>query len=185
MLERFEHAHVGDICSTCTIIIVTYNGWVRARECLAALEAERQTGVDVLMVDNGSSDGTPELVRREFGWVNVVENRRNLGFAAATIWVSGNPRANSCCCSIATRSSARSRWPHDTRQSHQHRRIGSVAATMVFHSRPEVVASAGIEVFSNGLALDRALGKSLASVSDRTPIFGASAGAAITAARRS
>ena len=50
---------------------------------------------------------------------------------------------------------------------------------MVFRSRPDVVASAGIEIFSNGLALDRALGKSLAFVSDRTPIFGASAGAAI------
>ena len=31
-------------------------------------------------MDNGSTDGTPENVRRSFPWVEVIENGRNLGF---------------------------------------------------------------------------------------------------------
>ncbi len=179
MLERDLSTLKSRRMTTCTIIIVTYNGWSVTSECLAALEAERQPGVDVLLVDNGSSDGTPALVRREFGWTEVVENGQNLGFAAANNLAI---RQSSSDFVLLLNSDAIVR--PGTVQSlietiSTEPRIGSVAATMVFRSHPDVVSSSGIEIFSNGLALDRALGQSLAFVKDRTPIFGASAGAAI------
>ncbi len=163
----------------CTIIVVTYNGWPVTSECLAALEAERQTGAEVVVVDNGSSDGTPDLLRREFGWANVVEVGRNLGFAAAN---NLGIRRSSSEFVVLLNSDAIVQPGTvgaliETISSE--RRIGSAAATMVFQSRPDVVASAGIDVFSNGLALDRALGRPVESIEDHTPIFGSSAGAAI------
>ena len=64
-------------------------------------------------------------------------------------------------------------------------RCGSVASTMVFATRPDRVASAGITVHRDGLALDRGVGWSAAPL-PRTrpqPVFGPSAGAALYRAR--
>jgi GT2 family glycosyltransferase len=59
-------------------------------------------------------------------------------------------------------------------------RLGSVASTMLFASRPDRVASAGISVHRDGLALDVGVGWDAARL-PRTPqpVFGASAGAAL------
>jgi GT2 family glycosyltransferase len=39
--------------------------------------------MEVIMVDNASSDGSAEFVAREYPWVRLVRNSRNLGFSAA------------------------------------------------------------------------------------------------------
>ena len=68
------------------VSLVTYNGarWVEA--CLASVWAQEGVDVDLFAIDNGSSDGTPELLR------SLTEDRpaarlelssTNLGFAAA------------------------------------------------------------------------------------------------------
>jgi GT2 family glycosyltransferase len=41
----------------------------------------------VVVVDNGSGDGTPEAVRTAYGQVTVIEARRNLGAVARTVGV--------------------------------------------------------------------------------------------------
>ena len=38
---------------------------------------------EVFVVDNASSDGTAGMVREDYPWVQLIENRRNLGFARA------------------------------------------------------------------------------------------------------
>jgi len=66
--------------------IVTWNSRSLVGECLAALEAETGDSpfrVETVVVDNASSDGTAELVAREFPSVRMVRNGANLGFAAA------------------------------------------------------------------------------------------------------
>ena len=63
-------------------IVVTFNGKEWIERCLrSALESVVPT--DVMVVDNGSGDGTPDLIRERFPDVILHENRENLGFAAA------------------------------------------------------------------------------------------------------
>jgi len=61
------------------IVIVTYNS---AAEIGGCLEAAAKTGAEIVVVDNASSDGTVEEVRRR--GVRVIANSENRGFAAAT-----------------------------------------------------------------------------------------------------
>ncbi len=61
-----------------SIIIVTYNS---ARWIGACLESLATSGAEVVVVDNGSRDETPDVVRR-FEGVQFVLPGRNLGFAA-------------------------------------------------------------------------------------------------------
>lgn len=68
-----------------TIVIVNFNTVDLLRNCLRCVEKETQAlNCEVFVVDNGSNDGSPEMVRREFPSVNLIENGRNLGFARAT-----------------------------------------------------------------------------------------------------
>ena len=63
-------------------IVVTFNGKEWIERCLrSALESVVPT--DVMVVDNGSGDGTPDLIKERFPDVILHENRENLGFAAA------------------------------------------------------------------------------------------------------
>jgi GT2 family glycosyltransferase len=61
------------------IIVLTWNGWNDTEECLRSL-VPVASGIRVLLVDNGSADGTPEKVRRAYPEVEVIENGKNLGF---------------------------------------------------------------------------------------------------------
>jgi len=66
-----------------TIIILTWNGLDYTRACLESLRAHTTLGPDVqvIVVDNGSGDGTLPYLR-SLDWVHLIENGRNLGFAA-------------------------------------------------------------------------------------------------------
>ena len=64
------------------MIVITWNQRELLRGCLASLG--RQTGVEfeIVVVDNGSSDGSADMAEREFG-CRVIRNAENRGFCAA------------------------------------------------------------------------------------------------------
>ncbi|HET6514613.1 MAG TPA: glycosyltransferase family 2 protein [Thermodesulfovibrionales bacterium] len=68
-----------------SIIIVSFNTKDLLRECIRSV---RETTVcinyEIIVVDNASSDGSPEMIEQEFGWVKLLRNIRNLGFAKAS-----------------------------------------------------------------------------------------------------
>jgi GT2 family glycosyltransferase len=68
------------------VLLVSWNGWGLLRPCLTSLaDALRAASADaeVLVVDNGSVDGTAEGLAAEFPWVRRIDAGRNLGFAPA------------------------------------------------------------------------------------------------------
>ena len=69
---------------TLSIIIVTWNGKQYAQECLDSLRNyQDDPTVEIIVVDNASSDGTSAMIKQEFPWVRPIENSTNLGFARA------------------------------------------------------------------------------------------------------
>ncbi|NNN05633.1 MAG: glycosyltransferase family 2 protein [Elusimicrobia bacterium] len=65
-----------------TIIVPCFNGLRYTLECLAAVARHTPQPHEILVVDNGSSDGTADRVRRLSG-VRLIRNKTNRGFAAA------------------------------------------------------------------------------------------------------
>ncbi|MEX2246426.1 MAG: glycosyltransferase family 2 protein [Dehalococcoidia bacterium] len=66
-----------------SVVIVTYNSSDVIGRCLASLrEHSPHDTVEVIVVDNASSDGTPDLIRRDFPWVLVFECGDNAGVSA-------------------------------------------------------------------------------------------------------
>ena len=64
------------------VIIVSWNAKKWIRKSLNSVEAS-SLPADVLLIDNGSTDGTLTLVRKEFPAVRILEMEDNLGFGAA------------------------------------------------------------------------------------------------------
>lgn len=65
-----------------SVLIVSWNGRHHLETCLPALQDQDDPRVDweILVLDNGSSDGTAAWVRREHPHVRLVESPVNLGF---------------------------------------------------------------------------------------------------------
>jgi GT2 family glycosyltransferase len=76
MMEKAKHL---------SIIIVTYNSLGYLEDCLSSIYAcPPESGYDIIVVDNASSDGTDEYVRSAYPDITLIKNDRNRGFAAAS-----------------------------------------------------------------------------------------------------
>ena len=161
-------------------VIVSWNGLRYLPECLGALLPQLPTGAEVVLVDNGSTDGTVAWVQATHPAVRVVELRKNLGFAGGTnaglraargeLLLLLNNDAFVEPGFIAELLGVMGRCPE----------VGAAGAVLTFAHRPEIVASAGIRVRRDGLALDCWPGRVVAELpAAPQPIMGPSGGAAL------
>ncbi|MGB8643939.1 MAG: glycosyltransferase family 2 protein, partial [Anaerolineae bacterium] len=66
-----------------TVIVVSWNTRELLRNCLASLARSVDLAAETIVVDNGSADGTLEMLAADFPAVRVIANAMNRGFAAA------------------------------------------------------------------------------------------------------
>jgi GT2 family glycosyltransferase len=65
-----------------SIVIICWNDLKVIRECLASIHREtRDLDFEVIVSDNGSSDGSTEYIRTTYPEIRILENGANLGFA--------------------------------------------------------------------------------------------------------
>jgi N-acetylglucosaminyl-diphospho-decaprenol L-rhamnosyltransferase len=67
--------------SALAVVVVCHDSAGEAGATLMALGAQLRPGDEVVVVDNASRDGTPEVVRAAAPQATVVESKENLGFA--------------------------------------------------------------------------------------------------------
>jgi len=76
----FEKALVAETPLQVSVIIVAYNAQAYLVQCLSSVLETSGAGCEVILVDNASSDGSVEVVVRNFPQVRVIRNRENQGF---------------------------------------------------------------------------------------------------------
>jgi GT2 family glycosyltransferase len=81
MIISMNKANKG-LKSTVSIIIPNYNGINFINECLDSLE-KQDSFFEVIIVDNGSNDGSVDFIRENYPEYNLIENQENLGFSKA------------------------------------------------------------------------------------------------------
>src|SRR3990172_1461258 len=66
-----------------SIVILSHNTKQVLSDCLNSLSQVRgEVDFEAIVSDNGSTDGTIEAIKEKFDWVKLVDNDKNLGFAA-------------------------------------------------------------------------------------------------------
>lgn len=67
-----------------SIVIISWNTRDLLRECLSSLETIADSlSYEVIVVDNGSTDGSQAMLRDEFPCAKLIQNSQNVGFARA------------------------------------------------------------------------------------------------------
>ena len=164
----------------CSVIIVNWNGRPFLGPCLEALSHQTFPDFETILVDNASTDGSPRWVAEHFPEVRLLAHPRNLGFAEGV---------NSGI--AAARGEFLVLLNNDTRAEPRFlealaeaagldERVGMVGGVLVFDRRPEFVASAGIRMQWDGVALDLWVGRRREELPDEPrEVFGPSGGAAL------
>lgn len=67
--------------SKVAIIILNWNGKKDTIECLESLKHITYPNYEILLVDNGSTDGSVEYFRERYPDIEIIENEKNMGYA--------------------------------------------------------------------------------------------------------
>jgi len=158
-----------------SVVVVHYRGVDILHTCLASLGGEHE----VVVVDNGSTDGSREMVEADFPAVRLLPLGHNAGFAAganagvgaaSSPWVLVANDDTTFEADAVTELLAAARAAPDA---------FSLAAQLRFASTPGMINSAGLSVDRWGAARDRLVGQPPAMAGEPLEVFGASAGAAL------
>jgi GT2 family glycosyltransferase len=169
---------VGD--ATVSVVIVNWNGRRLLGACLDALLRQTRPADEIVLVDNGSTDGSTAFVAARYPRVTILPLARNVGFAAG----NNHGIARSRGALIATLNNdtvPAATWLEELcAPLEADPALGSAMSTMLFAGAPERIAAAGLRVCRNGLALDDLAGhRYTGRRTTPRPIFGPSAGAAL------
>ena len=78
-----------------SVIIVNYNTRELLKNCLKSLEEHtKDVDYEIIVVDNGSHDGSGEMLRQDFPEVRLIESGMNLGFGKANNLGSENAKGD-------------------------------------------------------------------------------------------
>ncbi|MFX0132121.1 MAG: glycosyltransferase family 2 protein [Candidatus Hodarchaeota archaeon] len=64
-----------------SIIIVTYNSINHIEECIKSI-LKQNFAYEILIVDNNSKDGTVEFIKKNFPFITIIENKKNIGMGS-------------------------------------------------------------------------------------------------------
>ena len=67
---------------TC-IIVVNWNGKRLLKDCLDSIKENMPQLSKIIVVDNNSIDGSIEMLKKSYSWVDIVANKSNRGFSGA------------------------------------------------------------------------------------------------------
>jgi len=162
-----------------SVIIPHWNGRRHLHDCLTSLRRQTFADHEVLLVDNGSTDGSQEYVREEFPEVILIELGENRGFTGACNAGYAASRGEFVCL-LNNDTETDPRWLEvllDTFERHP--QVGIVAGKMLLFDQRDHFHTAGDYYRVNGLPGNRGVWQADRGQYDQEePVFSACGGAA-------
>jgi len=138
-----------------SIIIVNWNGLVHLPVCLDSLAAQTFRDFEVILVDNGSADGSVALVQQGYPWVRLVPLKENTGFATGNNVGFEHARGEYI---VALNNDTRVEpdWLEIlVRVADSHPQAGMVGCRICSFTDPDIIDSLGIGICRDGMARGR------------------------------
>ncbi len=161
-----------------TVIIPNYNGKELLKRCIASLEQQTCREFDVLVVDNGSTDGSAGVTSERLA-LNVLALKENTGFSGAVN--AGIRRTDTPYVILLNNDTeAEPRFVEELLAGiRRSERIFSCGALMIDYYNRSLADNAGDFYTAPGWALTRGKGKPVSRYGKECRIFSSCAGAAI------
>jgi GT2 family glycosyltransferase len=135
-----------------SVIIVNWNGRDCLKDCLDSLRAQTFPDFEVILVDNGSTDGSVQYLRENYsGWVRVLSNPRNEGFSGGN---NRGIRASLGKYVVLLNNDARadSRWLEEmVKAAEENPRAGMLACKIYLQGGARIIDNVGHLMYRDGL----------------------------------
>jgi N-acetylglucosaminyl-diphospho-decaprenol L-rhamnosyltransferase len=157
-----------------SVIVLNYNGRSWLPGCLDALAGQRRAPpCEVVLVDNGSTDGSAAFVRGRWPDVRVVDSGGNLGFAEGNN-VGARAAQGEWLVFLNNDTAAAPDWLQQLfAESAAHPEFAVLTSRLVFLDEPSIVDSAGDGYFRAGGAFKHGYGAGVEAFSASREVFGA------------
>lgn len=161
------------------VIIVNWNGKKFIAECLDGLRRQRWRDFSITLVDNGSVDGSRELVQENYPEVKLIGLAENVGFAAANN-MAIKATDSDYVALLNPDTVAEAGWLENlVKALEKHPAAGMTASKMLLYGHPDIIDRAGDVYTRAGTALLEGRGQPAGRYSRQKEVFGACAGAAL------
>jgi GT2 family glycosyltransferase len=139
-----------------SVVIVNWNSREHLAACLRSLQTQVDRDFETIVVDNGSTDGSLQMLADEFGWVKTVQTGQNLGFAEGAnrgIEASQSPWV----ATLNNDTIVDRHWIEALRGAVAgcDDRLGMIQCRLVLRATPDRTNSTGVLLFRDGGARDR------------------------------
>ncbi|HNQ29249.1 MAG TPA: glycosyltransferase family 2 protein [Methanolinea sp.] len=163
-----------------SIIIPNWNGMNWLPGCLAALKDQTVQDFEIIVVDNGSSDGSVPYIQSRYPAVRIITFRKNCGFSKAVN--EGIKKASGKYIVLLNNDTLPEKeWLisllNEIRAAPIE--VGSLASLMIRMDNPSLTDDAGDYLDWYGLAFKRGNGEPIFQWIENEPVFSACAGAVL------
>lgn len=134
-----------------SVIVVNWNGKAYVGECLKSLRSQTFLDFELIVVDNGSTDGSVEIVRSLFPDCLIIRNTRNYGFARGNN--QGIEKAKGRYIALLNNDAeAESHWLEElVKVAEEDQRIGMLASKIYLYGSGKVIDNVGHLIYRDGL----------------------------------
>ncbi len=163
-----------------SVVVLNYNGKRYLESCLGSLEKQTFRDFEVILVDNGSSDGSVEYVEDNFPWVRVIALEENLGFCGGNN-VGIRAARGEYVALLNNDTEVEPRWLEELKTAlNNNDQVGFCASRMLVHGQPHTIDTVGDVFYACGVGGKRGyLEQDNGQYDEAEYVFGACAGAAI------
>jgi GT2 family glycosyltransferase len=138
-----------------SVVITNWNGENLIEKCIKSLKAQTYQPLEIIVVDNASTDSSPYLIRSKFPEVKLIENDKNVGFGAGNnlgikesrgefIMILNNDAYLDAHCIEELKKSIV-----------KDKRYGASASKIVLEGEANLLDAAGISIYLDGLSIGR------------------------------
>jgi GT2 family glycosyltransferase len=142
-----------------SVVIANLNGEKYLAGCLEALSRQTARDFEVIVVDNGSTDGSVPLIENSFPWVKVVRLDTNSGFAKGNN-VGIRASHSEYVATLNNDAIVSERWLEELyRAAESDPAVGMVASKILLGREGREIDSAGMLIYPDGMTRQRGRGE--------------------------
>lgn len=169
-----------------SILMINFNGKVDLAKCLPSLFNTKYAGFEVIILDNGSSDGSAEMLREfsNFGnRIKTIFSLKNLGFAEANN-IAYKTAEGDFIVALNCDTIVSPLWLEElVKTITEDQETGIVQSKLLSLKNPQLIDSAGDLVHPSGCSIPRGMGEKDRGQYDQEPEIFSARGAAIITRR--
>lgn len=156
---RLRPRNVGDTAGSevprVSVVVLTWDGRDLLADCLASLQQQTFTDFEVLVVDNGSRDGSAGMVREQFPGARLLEQPENRGFCRGNNLAMAEARGDLLVLLNNDAEVAPDFLEQFVAAADENPHAAMFAAKILMFDRRDILDSAGLLVYPDGVCRSR------------------------------